>query len=54
MNFKQASIQAIITNALKEDVGPEDYSTLASIPDSKNVNALVLIKQNGIVAGCLL
>ncbi len=51
MNFKQASIQAIITNALKEDVGPEDYSTLASIPDSKNVNALVLIKQNGIVAG---
>lgn len=51
MNFKQSSIQAIITNALKEDVGPEDYSTLASIPDSKNVNALVLIKQNGIVAG---
>lgn len=40
-----------IQAALKEDIGPGDYSTLASIDEAANGKAILKIKENGILAG---
>lgn len=40
-----------IAAALKEDVGPGDYSTLASIPADARGMAVLKIKEDGIIAG---
>src|ERR1700733_9898680 len=41
----------LITEALQEDVGDGDHSTLSSIPFSKKGKAVLKIKQDGILAG---
>lgn len=41
----------LITEALQEDVGDGDHSTLASIPAGKKGKAVLKIKQDGILAG---
>jgi len=43
--------RTFIEAALKEDVGPGDYSTLASIPADANGKAVLKIKEDGILAG---
>lgn len=45
------SLQNFIQSALLEDIGPGDYSSLASIPDDKTGKAKLLIKDDGILAG---
>ncbi|MBA4300978.1 nicotinate-nucleotide pyrophosphorylase [carboxylating] [Algoriphagus alkaliphilus] len=45
------SIQKFIQSALLEDIGPGDYSSLASIPAGKTGKAKLLIKDDGILAG---
>jgi nicotinate-nucleotide pyrophosphorylase (carboxylating) len=45
------SLQNFIQSALLEDIGPGDYSTLASIPEGKTGKAHLLIKDDGILAG---
>jgi nicotinate-nucleotide pyrophosphorylase (carboxylating) len=45
------SIQKFIQSALLEDIGPGDYSSLASIPPGKTGKAKLLIKDEGILAG---
>lgn len=40
-----------IKAALKEDIGPGDYSTLASIDETAKGKAILKIKENGILAG---
>ena len=45
------SITDFITAALLEDVGPGDYSTLASVPEGAQNQARLLIKSPGILAG---
>lgn len=40
-----------IQAALKEDVGPGDYSTLASIDEAAKGKAILKIKEDGILAG---
>lgn len=45
------SIQTFIQSALLEDIGPGDYSSLASIPTGKIGKAKLLIKDPGILAG---
>jgi nicotinate-nucleotide pyrophosphorylase (carboxylating) len=45
------SIQKFIQSALLEDIGPGDYSSLASIPAGKTGKAKLLIKDEGILAG---
>ena len=45
------AIQNFIQAALKEDIGPGDYSSLASIPPGKMGQAQLLIKGEGIIAG---
>ena len=47
----QDELQQIISNALREDVGPGDYSSLACIPNPARGKAKLLVKENGIIAG---
>lgn len=44
-------IDEIILNALKEDIGPGDYSGLACIPENALGAAKLLVKDNGVLAG---
>lgn len=44
-------IEEIIANALKEDIGPGDYSTLACVPSDAKGTAKLLVKEDGILAG---
>ncbi|MEN2280641.1 carboxylating nicotinate-nucleotide diphosphorylase [Algoriphagus sp. SE2] len=45
------AVQAFIKSAFKEDIGPGDYSSLASIPEGKMGQAQLIIKADGIIAG---
>ena len=45
------TVQAIIANALKEDIGDGDHSTLACVPENATGKAQLIIKDNGILAG---
>jgi nicotinate-nucleotide pyrophosphorylase (carboxylating) len=40
-----------LTEALKEDIGPGDYTTLATIPESAIGKAQLIVKDNGVIAG---
>ncbi|WP_106792122.1 carboxylating nicotinate-nucleotide diphosphorylase [Aquimarina sp. Aq78] len=44
-------IDLIITNAIREDVGDGDHSSLACIPESTTGKAKLLVKDEGILAG---
>jgi nicotinate-nucleotide pyrophosphorylase (carboxylating) len=44
-------IELIITNAIREDVGDGDHSSLACIPETAIGRAKLLVKDKGIVAG---
>ena len=44
-------LQLIITNALREDIGDGDHSSLACIPTNAQGQAKLLVKDNGIIAG---
>ena len=47
----QTELQLIIANAIREDIGPGDYSSLACIPVSAQGKAQLLVKDQGIIAG---
>ena len=44
-------IELIITNAIREDVGDGDHSSLACIPEEATGKAKLLVKDEGIIAG---
>ncbi|MCK5664122.1 MAG: carboxylating nicotinate-nucleotide diphosphorylase [Thiotrichaceae bacterium] len=44
-------ILKILEDALREDIGPGDYSTLAAIDESTQGQASLIIKDNGVLAG---
>jgi nicotinate-nucleotide pyrophosphorylase (carboxylating) len=44
-------IQIIIQNAIREDVGEGDHSSLACIPENATGKAKLLVKDEGIIAG---
>ena len=44
-------IELIITNAIREDVGDGDHSSLSCIPASATGKAKLLVKDDGIIAG---
>lgn len=44
-------LNLLIENAIREDVGPGDYSSLACIPPSASGKAKLLVKEEGIIAG---
>ncbi len=47
----EGSLYNFISAAFAEDIGPGDYSSLASIPSEKTGTARLLIKGEGILAG---
>lgn len=47
----QKELEIIIWNAIREDVGDGDHSSLACIPDSAKGKAKLLVKDTGILAG---
>ena len=47
----QKELQLIIQNAIREDVGVGDYSSLACIPASATGKAKLIVKENGVIAG---
>ena len=47
----QEELNLIIANAIREDVGPGDYSSLACIPETATGKAKLLVKEDGIIAG---
>jgi len=47
----QAELALIIQNAIREDVGDGDHSSLACIPSSASGKAKLLVKDEGIIAG---
>ncbi|WP_296682224.1 carboxylating nicotinate-nucleotide diphosphorylase [Flavobacterium sp.] len=44
-------LELLIANAIREDVGAGDYSSLACVPASAKGNAKLLVKEDGIIAG---
>ncbi|MEO8853909.1 MAG: carboxylating nicotinate-nucleotide diphosphorylase [Ginsengibacter sp.] len=49
-NYQQ-KLEELISNALKEDIGDGDHSTLASIDKNQKGTAILKIKDEGILAG---
>jgi nicotinate-nucleotide pyrophosphorylase (carboxylating) len=47
----QKELELIIANAIREDVGDGDHSSLACIPDTAKGKAKLLVKDDGIIAG---
>ena len=47
----QNELQLIIQNAIREDVGDGDHSSLACIPADAMGKAKLLVKDNGVIAG---
>ena len=47
----QKELELIISNAIREDVGDGDHSSLACIPATAKGKAKLLVKDNGIIAG---
>jgi nicotinate-nucleotide pyrophosphorylase (carboxylating) len=50
-NFFDDQLQLLVHNALQEDVGDGDHTTLACIPRETRGKAVLHIKQDGILAG---
>ncbi len=47
----QNELNLIIANAIREDIGDGDHSSLACIPKSATGNAKLIVKDSGIIAG---
>lgn len=47
----QKELQLIIANAIREDVGDGDHSSLACIPNTAQGKAKLLVKDEGVIAG---
>lgn len=50
INF-EVLLDKLITDALSEDIGSGDHSTLSSIPKGEKGTAILKIKENGVLAG---
>jgi nicotinate-nucleotide pyrophosphorylase (carboxylating) len=50
----QNELNVLIANAIREDVGSGDYSSLACIPANAEGKAKLLVKEDGIIAGVAL
>ena len=44
-------LEKLINEALNEDIGPGDYTSLACINKNSLGKAVLLVKENGIIAG---
>ena len=46
-----SEVKSIIANAIREDVGDGDHSSLACIPENARGKAKLLVKDKGIIGG---
>lgn len=51
INFKEQNINRIIEDAIIEDIGDGDHSTLACVPKNAIGKAKLLVKEAGVIAG---
>jgi nicotinate-nucleotide pyrophosphorylase (carboxylating) len=51
MNLNKTILEPFIFNALAEDIGDGDHTSLSTIPVNQTGSAKLLIKENGIIAG---
>jgi len=51
MNLDKSILEPFISNALAEDIGDGDHTSLSTIPKGQTGKAKLLIKDNGIIAG---
>jgi len=51
MNYDKVSLDEFIKNAIREDVGDGDHTSLSCIPNDAQGRAKLLVKDNGILAG---
>lgn len=51
MNLDKAILEPFISNALAEDIGDGDHTSLSTIPKGRTGKAKLLIKDRGIIAG---
>ncbi len=51
MNNYEEQLEKLIRDALAEDIGPGDYSTLSTIDKSQQGTAILKVKDEGIIAG---
>ena len=47
----KSEVQRIIDNAIKEDIGDGDHSSLACIPEDARGKARLILKEDGVLAG---
>jgi len=47
----EKELEIIISNAIREDIGDGDHSSLACIPTSAQGKAKLLVKEDGVIAG---
>tara|TARA_R110001606_G_scaffold109224_2_gene234841 strand:+ start:9345 stop:10208 length:864 start_codon:yes stop_codon:yes gene_type:complete len=50
-DFFYTQLKALVENALAEDIGEGDHSTLSTVPATKQGKARLLVKDDGIIAG---
>tara|TARA_R110002012_G_scaffold68422_1_gene177772 strand:- start:30563 stop:31426 length:864 start_codon:yes stop_codon:yes gene_type:complete len=50
-DFFYTQLKALVENALAEDIGEGDHSTLSTVPAAKQGKARLLVKDDGIIAG---
>ncbi|MBI4844526.1 MAG: carboxylating nicotinate-nucleotide diphosphorylase [Nitrospirae bacterium] len=51
IKFSSAYIDAVIKNALNEDIGSGDVTTLSLIPESRRSTAVFIVKESCVIAG---
>ena len=51
MNAEKDLLHKFIADALSEDVGEGDHTSLSTIPEGMQGSARLLIKETGIIAG---
>jgi nicotinate-nucleotide pyrophosphorylase (carboxylating) len=51
MNLDKSILEPFISNALAEDIGDGDHTSLSTIPEGQTGKAKLLIKERGIIAG---
>ncbi|MDP2413886.1 carboxylating nicotinate-nucleotide diphosphorylase [Daejeonella sp.] len=51
MNLDKAILEPFISNAMAEDIGDGDHTSLSTIPEGQSGKAKLLIKDKGIIAG---
>lgn len=44
-------LREFVEKVLKEDVGPGDYTTMATVPSAVQGKSMLLVKENGVLAG---